>query len=525
LWAVLGVFVLTLPAWLSTSRLDLATVVVLFGIVAASLVVLTGWAGQVSLGHMAFVGVGGAGGGGRTEGGGDLAIAMVGAGLVGACAAAVVGYAGLRRRGLTLAVSTLAFALATGAYRSNRTGWGRLAARGRVRSPTHPAVPGGVRDLGLPRRARRVVAGPAAGRPQRGAVRAPAEPGAVLDGGHRWSGIAAGSSARGGLRPGGRLLPAARLAVPGQRGGPAVDPAGVPVRARRDHRRRARRSAAVGGPAPQVGGPQPGRRRPGGGRPAQHGAPGHDRPRARHRRRGVDHGGGSRRCGGAARRGDPMSRVRSYLEGITGGAPVFPLGVLFGLNMADELDRTALGVLLPEIRDHFGTSTSGILTVVSLALIAGLALAVPIGYYADRVKRVPIAVGGAALWGGFSALTGLAPNLWTLGVARTGAALGRAVNDPVHNSLLADYYDIPVRPKVYSVHRYANAFGAAVGPLGAGLIAASFGWRTPFILFAFVTAALLVVAVRLREPLRGRWERQAAGASAEILDVEEEAPT
>ena len=220
-----------------------------------------------------------------------------------------------------------------------------------------------------------------------------------------------------------------------------------------------------------------------------------------------------------------MSRVRSYLEGITGGAPVFPLGILFGLNMADELDRTALGVLLPEIRDHFGTSTSGILTVVSLALIAGLALAVPIGYYADRVKRVPIAVGGAALWGGFSALTGLAPNLWTLGVARTGAALGRAVNDPVHNSLLADYYDIPVRPKVYSVHRYANAFGAAVGPLGAGLIAAAFGWRTPFILFAFVTAALLVVAVRLREPVRGRWERQAAGASAEILDVEEEPPT
>jgi len=136
LWAVLGVFVLTLPAWLSTSRLDLATVVVLFGIVAASLVVLTGWAGQVSLGHMAFVGVGAAVGGWLTERGWDLAIAMVGAGLVGACAAAVVGYPALRRRGLTLAVSTLAFALVTWSYLLNRTIFDWLPPRFGLAEPT-----------------------------------------------------------------------------------------------------------------------------------------------------------------------------------------------------------------------------------------------------------------------------------------------------------------------------------------------------------------------------------------------------
>ena len=46
-----------------------------------------------------------------------------------------------------------------------------------------------------------------------------------------------------------------------------------------------------------------------------------------------------------------------------------------------------------------------------------------------------------------------------LGAARAGAGLGRAVNYPTHNSLLADYYDIPARPRVYAVHRYANALG------------------------------------------------------------------
>jgi hypothetical protein len=48
----------------------------------------------------------------------------------------------------------------------------------------------------------------------------------------------------------------------------------------------------------------------------------------------------------------------------------------------------------------------------------------------------------------FSIMTGLAPTLLALGIARAGSGLGRAVNEPVHNSLLADYYDIPVRPGV-----------------------------------------------------------------------------
>jgi branched-chain amino acid transport system permease protein len=122
LWAAVAVFVLTLPMWLSTSRINLATIIVIFGIVAASLVVLTGWAGQVSLGQMAFVGLGAGVGGALTElKGWDMALAMVVAGAVGAVAAVIVGYPALRRRGLTLAVSTLAFGLFVSSYLLNRT--------------------------------------------------------------------------------------------------------------------------------------------------------------------------------------------------------------------------------------------------------------------------------------------------------------------------------------------------------------------------------------------------------------------
>ena len=73
--------------------------IVIFGIVGISLVVLTGWAGQVSLGQMAFVGIGAAVGGALTaDQGWDLSLALLVGGIVGALVAVVVGYPALRRR-------------------------------------------------------------------------------------------------------------------------------------------------------------------------------------------------------------------------------------------------------------------------------------------------------------------------------------------------------------------------------------------------------------------------------------------
>jgi len=137
LWLALGAFVLTLPAWLSTGKLGLVTIIVLFGIVAVSLVVLSGWAGQVSLGHMAFVGLGAAIGGALTDTRGwDLGLATLVAGFAGGAAAVVVGYPALRRRGMTLAVSTLGFALFVSSYLLNRSIFDWLPAKNMQSTPT-----------------------------------------------------------------------------------------------------------------------------------------------------------------------------------------------------------------------------------------------------------------------------------------------------------------------------------------------------------------------------------------------------
>ena len=97
--------------------------------------------------------------------------------------------------------------------------------------------------------------------------------------------------------------------------------------------------------------------------------------------------------------------------------------------------------------------------------------------------------------------------------------------DPTHNSLIADYYPINSRSRVFSTHRAANAVGSFVGPLSAGLLAYAFGWRAPFLIFMIPTLVFAVIALRLREPVRGRWERQAMGASDEVIATEETVPS
>lgn len=129
-------FLVSLPLYLSESKVGLAAVIAIFSIVALSLVVLTGWAGQVSLGQVAFMGIGGAVGGALTANEGwDLSIAILVAGVVGAIVAVVIGYPAIRRRGLTLAVITLAFALVTQTYLLNREFFGDWLPASRIERP------------------------------------------------------------------------------------------------------------------------------------------------------------------------------------------------------------------------------------------------------------------------------------------------------------------------------------------------------------------------------------------------------
>lgn len=209
-----------------------------------------------------------------------------------------------------------------------------------------------------------------------------------------------------------------------------------------------------------------------------------------------------------------------WLTDLTGGGPSYALLILFGLSMVDEMDRTAFGLLLPNIRDAFGMSNAGILSLVAIASLVGLSLQVPIAQLADRRRRTRIMVIGAAVAACFSVGTGLAISVWMLVVVRSGSGIGQATVGPTHNSLLADWFPIGTRPRVFSFHRAANALGAIVGPILAGLLAAWISWRAPFILFAVPLVILCILGLRLVEPSRGIQERKAMGVTDALLTEE-----
>lgn len=109
---VLLVVGLALPALLNTPQLGNVTAGVVFASIALTLVLLTGWSGQISLAQFTFVGIGAftAGHLAGAHGSGFVGAALLGA-LMAIPVGVVVGLPSLRLSGLYLALATMAFAL------------------------------------------------------------------------------------------------------------------------------------------------------------------------------------------------------------------------------------------------------------------------------------------------------------------------------------------------------------------------------------------------------------------------------
>lgn len=122
-WALRGGGLLVLglafavPKMLSTGHVYLASLVVIYAMVGLSLLILTGWSGQISLGQFALAGFGGA----TTamlyqQHGWDFLLATLAGMATAALVALVIGLPALRIRGPFLAVTTLAFAVSASEY-------------------------------------------------------------------------------------------------------------------------------------------------------------------------------------------------------------------------------------------------------------------------------------------------------------------------------------------------------------------------------------------------------------------------
>jgi ABC-type branched-subunit amino acid transport system ATPase component/ABC-type branched-subunit amino acid transport system permease subunit len=114
--ALVGAAVLV-PLWIGPGTSYSLSIMAIWGLVAVSLVVLTGWGGQISLGQFALVGVGAIVAGNMVSRWNiDLFVTLAVAAVAGSLAALLLGIPALRIRGPFLAVVTLAFAVVLDGY-------------------------------------------------------------------------------------------------------------------------------------------------------------------------------------------------------------------------------------------------------------------------------------------------------------------------------------------------------------------------------------------------------------------------
>lgn len=194
-----------------------------------------------------------------------------------------------------------------------------------------------------------------------------------------------------------------------------------------------------------------------------------------------------------------------------GGERLWPLGTLFGVLAIDQFDIAAFGLLSPEIVASFHASATVVGVIYAPQLVLSLFLPFIFGYIGDHARRTHVVTICVALWAVCSFATGLSPSIALLLVFRliSGVSTGTAV---VNSSLLADYYPTRVRGFAYAIYGAGSSIGTGIGTLVAGALAQAFSWRAAFIVLALPSLVVLLGSLRLREPVRGRWEALEAGA-------------
>ncbi|GAC1588437.1 MAG: hypothetical protein NVS3B21_04180 [Acidimicrobiales bacterium] len=184
-----------------------------------------------------------------------------------------------------------------------------------------------------------------------------------------------------------------------------------------------------------------------------------------------------------------------------------PLLTLAAINLIDNLDRVAFIVLGPDIKKSFHLTDTALGSINGLGALLVVVGAIPFAVLADRGNRTRLAGIAATVWVIFTFLTGVVRTTVLLSFVRLFSGLGQAAIEPVHYSLLSDYYPVEARGRVFAAHSAALPAASVAGPLLAGGLATATGdWRWAFLALAPVGLAVALSAFRRSEPSRGQME-------------------
>lgn len=188
----------------------------------------------------------------------------------------------------------------------------------------------------------------------------------------------------------------------------------------------------------------------------------------------------------------------------------WPAFVIAAVSLVDRVETSVLTGVLPALQTEWGFSDTAGGAIPTAVTIAGLLVALPAGYLADRADRTRLLAIVVASWSVITLASGLAISFAMFFATRVVLGAADNLDIPSQSSLLGDYYPPEARPKVFGIQRMVYFAGIGVGSLLGGILAEVIGWRWAF--FSMILPGLLVAwwCHRLTEPQRGAADRAAA---------------
>jgi ACS family D-galactonate transporter-like MFS transporter len=188
------------------------------------------------------------------------------------------------------------------------------------------------------------------------------------------------------------------------------------------------------------------------------------------------------------------------------------LVVMVGLAiMLNYIDRGAVSIAAPLIRDEMGLSNTAYGLVVSAFFWTYVPVLVLAGWLADRVSVWKLMAGGVAVWALATLLMGFAGGLTALVILRLAMGVGEGVAFPSGSKLMARAPE--ARRGIANIALSGGlALGPLVGTLAGGAILSAYGWRPMFVAFGLVTLLWVLPWWRFRREVDAPLPAETAGA-------------
>jgi ACS family glucarate transporter-like MFS transporter len=147
----------------------------------------------------------------------------------------------------------------------------------------------------------------------------------------------------------------------------------------------------------------------------------------------------------------------------------------------NAVDRASLSIAVPFIITDFGINTATMGVALSAFFWAYVPGNVVSGNLADRFGSKKVLGWSAAIWSIFSAVTGLAQNVFHIVLARMGVGAGEAAALPTNTKIIASNFPSTERGTAIMVALAGIRVGNAATPILMAFLIANWGWRTAFV--------------------------------------------